>query len=91
MQDEGQSSPLDNVPALTLDENVYYTDFNALCSERVNGMGLGSIPITRITEYAKQHGVHDVFLFEQIIMRIDNVYVKCVSDKNQRESKSKSK
>jgi len=87
LQDEGQSSPLDNLPSLTLDENIYYSDFNALCSERSGGMGISSIPITRINQYARQHGVHNIYLFEQVIMQIDNAYMKFVSEKQERQSK----
>ena len=75
------------MPDLTLDESIYFNDFNALCSERMSGMGIGSIPITRINQYAVQHGIHDINLFEQIMMRIDTAYVKLMSDKQERQSK----
>ena len=61
------------MPQLKFDEHIYYNDFNALCTERLSGAG--NIPITRINQYAVQHGIHDITLFENIIMRIDDNYV----------------
>ena len=58
-----------------------------MCSERVSGMGVGSIPITRINQYAVQQGVHDISLFEKIMMRVDTAYIKLMSDKQERQSK----
>ena len=75
------------MPDLTLDESIYYTDFNNLCTERVSGMGLGSIPITRIHLYALQNGVHNIPLFKQIIMSVDDEYIRLMSEKQKRQSK----
>lgn len=87
MQDDGKPSPLDDVPDLTLDEGIYYKDFNILGSERVSGMGVGYIPITRITQYAKQQGVHNISLFERIITAVDNQYVSLIADRQKKKSK----
>ena len=54
-------------------------------------MGISSIPITRINQYAVQHDVHDIILFEKIIMRVDNAYVRLISDKNERQAKKAKK
>lgn len=87
MQEDGKSSPLDDLPDLTLDESIYYKDFNNLCTERVSSMGLGSIPVTRIHLYAQQNGIHNIPLFEEIIMSVDGEYVKLISEKQEKQSK----
>jgi len=62
-----------------------------LGSERNNGMGMGYIPITRITQYAIQEGIHDVEMFKRIISRVDHLYYTMVTDKQEQKSKSKPK
>ena len=79
------------MPVLDFVETVYYSDFNTLGSERNNGMSLGSIPITKITEYALQEGIYDIDLFKRIILRIDRYYSKLVNEENSKKVKSKSK
>jgi len=54
-------------------------------------MGVGSIPVTRITLYAAQEGIHDVELFKRIILRIDREYCAMVSDDQKKKSKTKPK
>ena len=89
VSDKGEVSPLDELPVLDVVESIYYADFRLLGSERNSGMGISPIPITRITEYANQEGVHNIELFKRIISRIDQSYCKMISDDQEKKSKAK--
>jgi len=89
--DKGKPSPFDDLPELDLVESLYHNDFIILGTERNNGMGIGSIPVTRIMLYAKQEGVLDVDLFRRIILRLDNHYLTLVSKRQTEQSNKPSK
>lgn len=96
MYDEGQPSPIDEMPLLTFDEGIYYNDFNNLGTERINSMAIGAIPVTKIVQYAMLEGVHNIKLFKDIILSMDRHYMKLVSDDqkakaNKNKAKAKSK
>ena len=88
LQDKGESSPLDEVPDLDIVESLYYEDFVILGTERVNGMSMGAIPITRIDEYARIEKVENIEKFKRIIAAVDRLYMKIVAVEQDRRSEA---
>ena len=82
---------MDKMPAINQVEASYYNDFSVLGSERLNGMNIGSIPVTRVVQYANLEGVHDVELFKRIMLRLDCFYINMVLAEQKRKSKPKAK
>ncbi len=91
LQERNLESPMDNLPVLGLVETLYYNDFSMLESERVSGMNIGAIPITRVISYANMDGVHDIELFKSIITKLDSFYLSLVYKKQQQTAKRKPK
>ena len=82
-------SPLDDLPEMDFVEAGYYNDFQILGSERNSGMSIGSIPVTRIIQYAQLEGIHNIEMFKIVMLRLDNYYLKLVSEEQKRKTKSK--
>ena len=68
---------------------MYHADFNILGTERNSSMGIGPIPITRITLYADQEGVHDKPLFKRIILKLDAFYLELANKSKVKSKKGK--
>jgi len=92
LHDEGRPSPFDEMPLLTLDESIYYNDFNVLGTERLNSMSVGAIPITSIIQYALLEKIHNIELFKNVILEMDRCYLRLVADDQKaKQKKSASK
>lgn len=88
IQSRGESSPLDDLPELSVGESLYYEDFVVLGTERVNAMSVGAIPITKIVEYAIFEGVEDIHRFKRILSAMDRLYLKAVRKEQDKKAEA---
>ncbi len=65
----------------------YLNEFGILGTERVNAMSEGAIPITRMTERARQIDEDDIDMYEQIILQSDSAYLKMRHEQSEAERK----
>lgn len=86
----GMETPLDEMPVLSLEESIYYDDFNILSSCRTYGMVENSLTVTDIISYANFSSVPDKHKFLLVMIKLDSLYQKIASQEREKRQKSRS-
>ena len=74
-------SALLELPELYDWEERYVKMFFVLSPSRQQGMGIGYIPYSEITNYCTFHEVDDPEMFIEVIQKSDKAYVEATNDK----------
>lgn len=79
-----------NAPELMLGLNFYYQAFLTLDTERIDGMGKGRIPDSKIVEYSNRAGVSEYvhYCLLHHVRALDNAYLKLCAKKQEQKEKA---